>query len=48
MQPPVESTRVEDVLSVVDADTIVMKIDVEGYECKVSTCSIILAEILLK
>ena len=35
MQPPVQSVLLEDVLRVIRADTIVLKIDVEGYECKV-------------
>ena len=30
-----KSIRVEDVLEVIDADIIIMKIDIEGYECKV-------------
>ena len=34
-QPPVQSVRVEDILEVIDADIIIMKIDIEGYECKV-------------
>ena len=35
MQPPVQSVLLEDVLRVIQADTIVLKIDVGGYECKV-------------
>ena len=34
-QPPIKSVKVEDVLKVIDADIIIMKIDIEGYECKV-------------
>ena len=34
-QPPVQSIRVENILKVIDTDIIVMKIDVETYECKV-------------
>ena len=30
-----KSIRVEDVLEVIDADIVIMKIDIEGYECKV-------------
>ena len=37
MQPPVQSVLLEDVLRVIQADTIVLKIDVEGYECKVGS-----------
>ena len=36
-QPPVKSIRVEDIFKAVDSDIIVMKIDIEGYECKVMT-----------
>ena len=39
MQPPVQSVRVEDILEVIDADIIIMKIDIEGYECKVDIIS---------
>ena len=35
LQPPIKSVKVEDVLKVIDADIIIMKIDIEGYECKV-------------
>ena len=35
LQPPIKSLKVEDVLKVIDADIIIMKIDIEGYECKV-------------
>ena len=35
--PPVKSITVEDVFMAIDADIIVMKIDIEGYECKVMT-----------
>ena len=35
MQPPEQRVLLEDVLRVIRADTIVLKIDVEGYECKV-------------
>ena len=34
-QPPIKSIKMEDVLKVIDADIIIMKIDIEGYECKV-------------
>ena len=34
-QPPIKSVKVEDVLKVIDEDIIIMKIDIEGYECKV-------------
>ena len=30
-----KSIRLEDVLEVIDADIVIMKIDIEGYECKV-------------
>ena len=39
MQPPVQSVRVEDILEAIDADIIIMKIDIEGYECKVDIIS---------
>ena len=35
LQPPIKSVKVEDVLKVIDEDIIIMKIDIEGYECKV-------------
>ena len=35
LQPPIKCVKVEDVLKVIDADIIIMKIDIEGYECKV-------------
>ena len=35
LQPPVKSIRVEDVFEAIEADIIIMKIDIEGYECKV-------------
>ena len=35
--PPVKSIRVEDIFKAIDSDVIVMKIDIEGYECKVMT-----------
>ena len=35
LQPPVKSIRVEDVFAAIEADIIIMKIDIEGYECKV-------------
>ena len=41
-QPPVQSVRVEDILEVIDADIIIMKIDIEGYECKVDIISLTL------
>ena len=34
-QPPVKSIRVEDIFKVIDTEIIVMKIDIETYECKV-------------
>ena len=37
LQPPVKSIRVEDVFEAIEADIIIMKIDIEGYECKVMT-----------
>ena len=39
LQPPVQSVRVEDILEAIDADIIIMKIDIEGYECKVDIIS---------
>ena len=35
LQPPIKSVKVADVLKVIDEDIIIMKIDIEGYECKV-------------
>ena len=37
-----KSIRLEDVLEVIDADIIIMKIDIEGYECKVDIISLTL------
>lgn len=36
LQPPVKSIRVEDIFKAIESDIIVMKIDIEGYECKVT------------
>jgi hypothetical protein len=33
---PEYSVLIEDILSVASADTIIIKMDIEGYECKVS------------
>ena len=32
---PEYSVRFEDILSLTSADTVVLKVDIEGYECKV-------------
>ena len=32
---PVHAVRIEDILDTVSSKTVIMKIDVEGYECKV-------------
>ena len=37
-----QSVRVEDILEVINADIIIMKIDIEGYECKVDIISLTL------
>ena len=33
-QPPLESIKLEDIINYIDSDIIILKIDIEGYECK--------------
>ena len=33
-QPPVRSVRLEDIFDVIDSKIVIMKMDIEGYECK--------------
>ena len=33
-QPPLNSIKLEDIINYVESDVVVLKIDIEGYECK--------------
>ena len=33
-QPPVRSVRLEDIFDVIESNIVIMKMDIEGYECK--------------
>ena len=33
-QPPVKSVRLEDIFDVIESNIVIMKMDIEGYECK--------------
>ena len=33
-QPPQKSIKLEDIINYIDSDTVILKIDIEGYECK--------------
>ena len=39
-QPPIESVKLRDILDIIPSKTIILKIDIEGYECKVTTFSL--------
>ena len=36
LQPPVESVKLRDILDIIPSQTVILKIDIEGYECKVT------------
>ena len=36
LQPPVESVKLRDILDIIPSRTVILKIDIEGYECKVT------------
>ena len=38
-QPPLNSLKLEDIINYIQSDIVILKIDVEGYECKVSCVS---------
>ena len=33
-QPPLKSIKLEDIINYIDSDTVIIKLDIEGYECK--------------
>ena len=41
-QPPLSSIKLEDVIKYIESDIVILKIDIEGYECKALQPSILL------
>ena len=37
-QPPVHAILMKDLYDIITSDIVIAKIDIEGYECKVSNC----------
>ena len=33
-QPPLKSVKLEDIINYINSDIVILKIDIEGYECK--------------
>ena len=44
-QPPLKSIKLEDIINYINSEIIILKIDIEGYECKALQPNIILNNI---
>ncbi len=41
-QPPLDSIKLEDIINYIDSEIVIIKIDIEGYECKALQPNVVL------